>query len=150
MNSDSAKLDWSSTSSTDLKLLTVISLAIPFQCLSPVKTYVPNLLCAGAGSYQLARTDNLSKILPSGCVMLWFIITVPASSTELLQPISGRDNGVFCYINEVTLGMALGHLRIGPGCQRKQACDWRLEFSMLPLLPLDPWGGRGARGWISC
>jgi len=70
MNSDSAKLDWSSSSSTDLKLLAVISLEIPFQCLSPVKTYVPNLLCAGAGSYQLARADNLSKILPSGCVIL--------------------------------------------------------------------------------
>lgn len=46
------------------------------------------------------------------------------SGTELLKPwnILNEENlqGVFYYVNEVTLGI---HLRMGAGCQENQSCD---------------------------
>ena len=44
-----------------------------------------------------------------------------------------EKENVFCYVNEVTFGKPLGHLRVGAGCQEKQPCDWRVgTFSPTP------------------
>lgn len=60
-------------------------------------------------------------------VILWFMIRniylvfVPISSTELLKPWGfledENDQGISCYVNEMTFGM---HLRMGAGYQGNQ------------------------------
>ena len=78
-------------------------------------------------------------------MILWFIIRnifsvfVPIPGTELLKPSEfpkWRETlGVFCYVNEVTFGMPLGHLRMRAGCHRNQPCDYRIRtFSPTPDL----------------
>lgn len=93
-------------------------------------------------------TVNLSGILQSGCVTLICNKKyVALFLTQSFYPSSGRDQGVFRYVNQVTFGMPPGHLRTGAGSQKKQPHDWRLEFSVQPLPSFYPWGGkRGAEG----
>ena len=67
------------------------------------------------------------------------MVFVPICSTWLLKPLnflSGeRDQGVFHYVNEVTFGMPLGHVRLGDEWMGNQPCDCR-------VLPLEPEGGK--------
>lgn len=50
----------------------------------------------------------------------------PGGKILVIFPGDESNNYVFCYVNVVTFGMPLAHLRVGAGCQRRPPGDSRI------------------------